>query len=322
MVFGVDIGGTAIKIGLFSNKGELIQKWSIPTNIEDNGKYVIPDVADAIIDKVKEKNIGVDGLYAIGVGVPCPITKSGNIVKASNLGWNKEKNIVHELKACLGKYGDTEIYAGNDANLAALGEAFIGAAKDRQNVVMVTLGTGVGGGIISNGNLIYGAHGMGGEIGHLHIDDNETQKCGCGARGCLEQISSATGIVRLAKKLLKEHKKSTILNPENLTAKDVFDALKKDDFIAKLVVDRFAECLARALVNVSMLVDPEIFVIGGGVSAAGKMLIEPIKKYYMEFMSFSLCDTNEFVLAKLGNDAGIVGAAKLALDGVRKEGKL
>jgi len=322
MIFGVDIGGTSIKIGLFSNNGELMQKWSIPTNIENAGEYVISDAAKSIIDKVKEENIGIDGLYAIGVGVPCPVTKNGDIVSAANLGWNKEKNIIQELRTALGKYGDTLIYAANDANVAVLSEAFIGAAKGRDNVVMITLGTGVGGGIISNGHLIYGAHGMGGEIGHLHINDNETEKCGCGAKGCLEQISSATGIVRLTKDLLKEYQEPTILQPDNLTAKDVFDAFKKGDFIAKIAIDKFSMYLARALVNVSMLVDPDIFVIGGGVSAAGEILIDSIQKYYKEFMSFSLCDNNEFVLAKLGNDAGIVGAAKLALDGAKKEGKL
>lgn len=322
MIIGVDIGGTAIKLGLFSMKGELLDKWSINTDTGDDGKNVLPSVATAIINRLNEKKLSYKEILAIGIGVPCPITRDGDIVKSANLGWKKSKNVKKELAYALGTDFSCGIYTGNDANVAALGEAFMGAAAGRENVVMVTLGTGVGGGIISGGSLIYGAHGMGGEIGHMHINDSETKTCGCGSKGCLEQMSSATGIVRLAKNLLEEYKEPSILRKQSISAKAVFDAYKENDFIARLVVDRFAKYLARALVNVSMIVDPDIFVIGGGVSAAGDCLLEPIKKYYKEFMSFSLCDHNEFVLATLGNDAGIVGAAKLAIDGIKGEATL
>lgn len=314
MIIGVDIGGTATKLGLFSPEGELMEKWSIDTQIEVEGEKIIPNTAKSILDKLKEKKINQDEILAIGMGVPCPITKDGVIEKSVNLRWKTRRNVCKQLEELTG----IMTFGGNDANLAALGEAFKGAAKNRDNVVMVTLGTGVGGGIICNGNLLYGAHGMAGEIGHLHTVDRDDLVCNCGSYGCLEQISSATGIVRLAKEVISKNAASSRLKEEEITAKLVFDSYKEGDELAGIVVDKFAKYLARELVNISMVVDPEIFVIGGGVSAAGEELLKPVISYYKEFMSFSLCDNNEFVLASLGNDAGIYGAAKLAMTGLKK----
>lgn len=314
MIIGVDIGGTATKLGLFSEEGELIEKWSIDTDIEAEGEKIIPNTANSIFDKLKEKQIDKNKISAIGMGVPCPITRDGWIEISVNLRWKSRRNVCKELEKLTG----IMTFGGNDANLAALGEAFKGAAKNRDNVVMITLGTGVGGGIICNGDLLFGAHGMAGEIGHLHTVDREDLICNCGSSGCLEQLSSATGIVRLAKELLESTEVTSLLRQEkSITSKSVFDAYKKGDELAGTVVDKFAKYLARELVNISMVVDPEIFVIGGGVSAAGEELLKPVIKYYKEFMSFSLCDNNEFVIATLGNDAGIYGAAKLAISNIK-----
>lgn len=311
MIVGVDIGGTATKLGLFSMEGELIEKWSIDTDIEVEGEKIIPNTANSILDKLRERQIGKSEISAIGMGVPCPITKEGQVESSVNLRWKYRRNVCQELQNLTG----IVTFGGNDANLAALGEAFKGAAKDKDNVVMITLGTGVGGGIICNGDLLFGAHGMAGEIGHLHTVDRDDLICNCGSYGCLEQLSSATGIVRMARELLGKTEQASLLRKEvSVTAKSVFDAYKQGDELAGEVVDKFAKYLARELVNISMVVDPEIFVIGGGVSAAGEELLKPVIKYYKEFMSFSLCDNNKFVLATLGNDAGIYGAAKLALD--------
>lgn len=310
MIIGVDIGGTATKLGIFTEKGELIYKWSIDTIIAKTGEKIISNAADSILSVLREKGMEKEKIFAIGMGVPCPVTKDGIIESAANLGWSSRKNVSKEMS----ELTKIKTFAGNDANLAALGEAWKGAAKTRKNVVMVTLGTGVGGGIICNGQVLFGAHGMAGEIGHLHSVDREDLPCGCGAVGCLEQVSSATGIVKLAKETVNQSSKPSMLRKEELTAKEIFDAYKEKDELAAVVVDLFAKYLARALVNISMVVDPEIFVIGGGVSAAGEELLKPIVSYYRELMSFSLCDKNEFVLAALGNDAGIYGAARLAMD--------
>lgn len=313
MVIGIDIGGTTTKFGLFEPDGSLIDKWNIVTITDNAGKDILPNAAASILSKLVEKNVDKSEISAIGIGVPCPITRDGHINTSANLGWKEPKDVTKELESL------TKIrsFGGNDANVAALGEAWLGAAKGYDNVVMVTLGTGVGGGIISNGNLLFGAHGMAGEIGHIHVEDNETQVCGCGAKGCLEQMSSATGIVRLAGKHLSGSNEDSLLRNCEVTAKAVFDAYKSGDKLAGKVVDEFARYLAIAFVDISMVVDPEVFVIGGGVSAAGVELVEPVRKYYQELITFGLCDDNKFVLAELGNDAGIYGAAKLAIDSMK-----
>lgn len=202
---------------------------------------------------------------------------------------------------------------GNDANVAALGEAWMGGAKHQQDSVMVTLGTGVGGGIIIDGKIVPGKHGLGGEIGHMHVRESETEKCNCGGKGCLEQISSATGIVREAKRLLATKKvASRLALLEDITAKDILDAAKAGDAIALEVVDTVSKYLGIALSHLAMTVDPEIFVIGGGVSKAGDFLIDKIREKF-EYYTPITKNKADIVLAKLGNDAGIYGAAKLVL---------
>lgn len=306
--FGVDIGGTTCKIGLFETTGVLVDKWEIPTRKENKGENVLPDVADSIEKKMAEKGIGKEDLQGIGIGVPGPVTSQGIVQCCVNLGWG-QVNVADVMEKRMG----CKIKVGNDANVAALGEMWQGGGKGHRNVVMVTLGTGVGGGIIIDGKIVAGSHGAGGEIGHMMVDETEEETCGCGKKGCLEQYASATGIVRLAKKRLAVETRDTVLKKESVTAKDVFDAVKAGDAVAVSVAEEFGRYLASGLINLAVIADPAVFVIGGGVSKAGEVLIPFIQKPYREKAFFSNREI-EFKLATLGNDAGICGAAKMILD--------
>lgn len=306
--FGIDVGGTTIKCGLFQTDGTLVEKWEIPTRTENKGEKILPDVADAINKKLIEKDIDKSDVVGVGVGIPGPINSRGEASCAVNLYWGF-KPVAKELSELTG----LKAKAGNDANVAALGEAWKGAAAGAQNVIMVTLGTGVGGGIIVDGSIVAGHHGAGGEIGHANVCHEETEICNCGGKGCLEQYASATGIVRLAKKELAASENDSVLrNVDNIAAKDVLDAFKAGDFLAGRVMDEVGEKLGGALGVFATVVDPEAIVIGGGVSKAGQPLIDCIEKYYKEY-AFSLCKDVPLVIASLGNDAGIYGAAKMVL---------
>ena len=278
--FGVDVGGTTCKIGLFDMSGVILEKWEIKTNTENNGASILDDVAASVLGKMEEKNIDKEDVQGIGLGVPGPVDNEGVVHKCVNLGWDVV-NVEKELEEKTGLL----VKAGNDANVAALGEMWQGGGKGYQNVVMVTLGTGVGGGIIVGGKIIAGANGAGGELGHIHMDDEETECCGCGRKGCLEQYASATGIVRMAKKKLQTETRTTKLTAfDPLTAKDIFDVAKEGDEVALELVDKLCTVLGTALANVAGVVDPEVFVIGGGVSRAGDILIEGIQKKYSEIV--------------------------------------
>ena len=308
--FGVDVGGTTCKIGLFETTGALLDKWEIKTDISDSGSHILDDVAAALKGKMAEKQIAPEEVQGIGIGVPGSVRNGGIVNVCVNLGW---KNVPVERELS-GKMGGIAVKVGNDANVAALGEMWQGGAKGYRDVVMVTLGTGVGGGIIVDGKIIAGAHGAGGEIGHITMNAKETAVCGCGRKGCLEQYSSATGVVRLAKQVLAEkHRESTLDGLAEVTAKDVFDAYKAGDETAAVIVDQFAAVLGRALSNVACVVDPEVFVIGGGVSKAGQPLIDAVQKAYQK-EAFSVCGEAKFTLATLGNDAGIYGCVQLVLE--------
>ncbi|MBC2455766.1 ROK family glucokinase [Clostridium beijerinckii] len=305
-IFGVDIGGTTVKLGLFETEGTLLEKWEIKTRKEEKGKYIIKDIVETIENKLNENNISKTEVLGIGIGVPGPVKDDGTVLKCVNLGW-KVFNIVDQVN----KLVKLPIKAANDANVAALGEMWRGGGKGYKNAVMVTLGTGVGSGIIVDGKIISGSNGAGGEIGHIKVSDNETECCGCGNKGCLEQYASATGIVSLANKALKNTKtKSDLKNFGNLSAKDIFDSAKAGDELALELVDDFGNRLGKALANIACVIDPEIFVIGGGVSKNGSFLIESITKYFKE-NAFHISRNTKFELAKLGNDAGIYGAARL-----------
>ena len=307
-VFGVDIGGTTVKLGLFNKAAELLDKWEIPTVKENGGEQILPDVAKSILKKMEEKGIAKSDIIGIGVGAPGAVDEEGTMVGgAVNLGWG-----VLNIPQILKEYLDVPVKAANDANVAALGEMWQGGGKGHRNMVAVTLGTGVGGGIIVEGKILTGATGAGGEIGHIHMEDNETELCGCKKKGCLEQYASATGIVRLAKRRLVEDDKPSCLREGEISAKTVFDGVKAGDEVAIEIAERFGNYLGKGLAMVACTVNPEVFVIGGGVSKAGEILISFIKPSFEKYV-FSPCKKVEFALAKLGNDAGIYGAAALVI---------
>lgn len=305
--FGIDIGGTTVKCGLFRIDGEVLDKWEIPTRTENNGANILPDVAETIRKKIREKQLNKEQIAGVGVGIPGPVNEEGELPYAVNLHWGYV-HLTKELQEMTG----LPVKAANDANVAALGEMWKGGAAGYQNVILVTLGTGVGGGIIVNGKIISGSHGAGGEIGHVHVEDGIEDACNCGNKGCLEQVASATGIVRLAREALEASDQPSLLREGKVTAKAVFDALKEGDALAKEIVERFGKYLGTALSIFAGVVDPQVYVIGGGVSKAGPILLEYIQKYYKEY-AFPACKDAAFALAKLGNDAGIYGAAKLIL---------
>lgn len=308
-VFGVDVGGTTVKLGLFDISGTVLDKWEIPTRTENGGVNILPDIAQSIRDKMSEKNIAKENVAGVGVGAPGPVDGEGIIHKAVNLGWD-EMNLKKELTALL---DGMRVEGGNDANVAALGEMWKGGGQGYKNLVAVTLGTGVGGGIIINGRIMTGATGSGGEIGHIHVEDHESEACGCGNYGCLEEYASATGITRLANRKLQASDKDSVLRQGEVSAKTVFDAVKAKDGLAIEIAEQFGEYLGKGLAVIAGVVNPEIFVIGGGVSKAGEVLFEYIRPAFDRTV-FHGCKDTKFALATLGNDAGIYGAAKMVLD--------
>ena len=305
-VFGVDIGGTTVKLGLFDTQGNVLDKWEIPTRTEDNGSHILPDIAESIREKMKL--IDRDSIAGVGVGAPGPIDGDGVVHRAVNLGWG-----TFSIKDTLEDLLNLPVMAGNDANVAALGEMWMGGGQGCRDLIMVTLGTGVGGGIIVKGKMLTGFTGAGGEIGHMHVEDREEETCNCGNKGCLEQYSSATGITRLANRLLASCDRDSVLRQGEVSAKTVFDAVKARDPLAVEVAEKFGKYLGDTLASIACVVNPETIVIGGGVSKAGEVLIDFIRPNYEKNV---FCGSKEvkFSLATLGNDAGIYGAAKLVLD--------
>lgn len=305
--FGVDVGGTSVKMGLFTESGEILDKWEIVTRTENKGEGILPDISAAIFNKMQERQLDKSVVLGVGVGVPGPVTEDGTVSGTPNLGW-EYKDAKKEMESLTGM----KAWIANDANVAALGEMWKGGGLGEKNLVMITLGTGVGGGVVLGGRIVPGSHGAAGEIGHICVNYEETDVCGCGCSGCLEQYASATGIVRLAKRKLEKEKRDTVLRKESVTAKAVFDAVKEGDAVAVEVAEEFGRYLGRALANLALVVDPTVFVIGGGVSKAGEVLIPFIQKPYLERAGFGTKDVR-FTLATLGNDAGICGSAKLVL---------
>ncbi len=309
-VFGVDIGGTTVKLGLFDEKGELLDKWEIPTDKTDKGKNIVGDVCDSIKSKISGRGITAGDVMGVGVGAPGAVDEDGVMTGgAVNLGWD-----VFNLRTTMEeKLDGIKVVAGNDANVAAYGEMLKGGGKGHKNVVAVTLGTGVGGGVIIGGRLITGATGAAGEIGHIRVDDEETLKCNCGHTGCLEQFASATGIARLAKRRLEADDKASVLrSAEVLDAKAVFDAVKAGDEVAIEIAKEFGRYLGKGLASVADVVNPEVFVIGGGVSKAGEILLSFVEPEFEKYV-FPPCKGARFALAELGNDAGIYGCAGMIL---------
>lgn len=307
-IFGVDLGGTTIKHGLFAVDGRLVDKWEIPTRAENRGERLLPDIAASVKAAMLRHTLVPEQLMGVGLGVPGAVSEERHVSPCVNLnGWGGD--VAGGLSGLTG----CPVKAVNDANAAALGEMWQGGAKGHENVVFVTLGTGVGGGVIVGGRLVSGVHGAGGEIGHIKVSSEETERCGCGRRGCLEQYASATGILRHALRRLAADGAPTVLRKfRPLTVKDIFDCAKAGDALALDIVDFFAENLGRALACVSCVCDPEVFVIGGGVSAAGRIILDKVEKAFCK-NAFPASEETKFVLASLGNDAGIFGCARLML---------
>lgn len=308
---GIDIGGTSVKLGIFTVEGKLLEKWEVPTRKENNGSQILPDVAESIKKKLKEMGIEKDDVIGAGVGVPGPILPDGSVEVCVNLGW-KNANPQEELSGLL---DGMLVRSGNDANVAALGEMWQGGGMGCRDMVMVTLGTGVGGGVIIDEKIIAGRHGLAGEIGHIHVRDEETEYCNCGGKGCLEQVASATGIAREARRAMAASQEPSSMRRfgDHISAKNVLDCAKSGDALALEVTETVSRYLGLACAQIALTVDPEAFVIGGGVSRAGQFLIDRIQKYYDSYVAIS-ANKGVLKLAKLGNDAGIFGAARLVLD--------
>ena len=305
-IFGIDLGGTTVKLGLFTLEGKLLDKWEIPTRTADAGAEILPDIAAALKAKQEERGISVSQVAGVGLGVPGAVLEDRFVKPCVNLqGWGGDA--AGALSALCG----CPVKVVNDANAAALGEMWLGGGKGYSNVVFVTLGTGVGGGIIVDSKLLTGVHGSGGEIGHITVNRHETATCGCGKHGCLEQYSSATGVVRCMKKLLDENPDADcVLRGKDFEAKDVFDAARSGDALAAREVDEMTDTLGMALASIASTTDPEMFLIGGGVARAGDVLFDPLVEHFKTY-AFKSCRETPIKAASLGNDAGIYGAVRL-----------
>ena len=307
---GVDIGGTTVKLGLFLADGTLCEKWEIPTRTEDQGCHILPDVAASIRAALERRGIAPAQAAGIGIGVPGPVDGQNTVFKCVNLGWGV-LNVKEEMNRLLPEI--PRVRAANDANAAALGELWKGGGMGYHSAVMVTLGTGVGGGVVIDGKLFTGPHGGAGEIGHMTVEPLETVPCSCGKRGCLEQYASANGIVRMGRQMLADCAAPSALRQiEPLTARDICDQARAGDGMALRILDRCAGYLGRALSYVSCVIDPDVFVIGGGMSRAGDILLSAMKAYHKKYAFHVSADT-PMTLARLGNDAGICGCARMVL---------
>ena len=306
--FGVDVGGTTVKLGFFDTEGTLLDKWEIPTNTADSGSHILPDIAAAVKKKMAEVGAAKEDVAGIGMGVPGPVTEDGVILKGVNLGWG-----VFNVEEALSALTGLPCKAGNDANVAALGEMYKGAAMGHANVIMMTFGTGVGGGIIVDGKVVAGKNGSAGEIGHMPVNHMETEPCSCGRCGCFEQYASATGLANLAKRLIKAFNINSVLKYyEPLTTKEIFAAYHSGDELAKSLIEDWGDMVGKAMATLALVTNPDVFVIGGGLSKAGDVLIDIIKRNYERYTYHATADT-QVVLATLGNDAGIYGGAKMIL---------
>ena len=306
--FGIDLGGTTVKIAYFDETGTMLANWEIPTVTADGGKQILPDIAASVRGYLEANGIADSDILGLGIGVPGPVNGKGIVNKCVNLGWGVF-NISEELQKLTG----FPVKAGNDANVAALGEFWKGGGQDYDNIIFVTLGTGVGGGIIIDGKLLHGSHGAGAEIGHMVLNRDETDVCGCGKRGCVEQYCSATGIVRMATQKLESTNADSLLRSGELTCKAIFDAGKAGDALALEVLDRYYAAMGEFLGTLCSVIDTESVVLGGGVSKAGNVLLEGIAPYFKKYVFHGASEV-KFSLASLGNDAGAYGAFKLALD--------
>lgn len=310
--FGIDIGGTAIKLGLFTREGELLEHWELPTDTGDGGSRILPDIAGAVDACMARRGIAREKVLALGVGVPGPVTEAGVVKGCVNLGWGET-----DVPRLLGELTGFPVACGNDANLAALGECWQGGGRGAKSLVMVTLGTGIGGGIVLDGKILPGAHGGGGEIGHIPMNEGETTPCSCGKYGCAEQYGSATALLAQAKRRLEESAQpSSLREYDPLTVKDIFFCAARGDAMGQELCGNYYRFLGRHIAGICCVIDPELVVLGGGVAGAGQPLLEGIREHFRREVFHPGRDI-PFALAELGNRAGIYGAFKLGMDTMR-----
>lgn len=313
-LLGIDLGGTTIKFGILTLEGEVQEKWAIETNTLENGRHIVSDIVESLKHRLSLYGLTKDDFLGIGMGSPGAVDRTSKTVTgAFNLNWAD----TQEVGSVIEKEVGIPFFIDNDANVAALGERWVGAGANNPDVVFVTLGTGVGGGVIADGNLIHGVAGAGGEIGHMIVDPENGFTCTCGNKGCLETVASATGVVRVARQLAEQYEgssaiKAAIDNGDTVTSKDIFIAAEDGDKFANSVVERVSRYLGLAAANISNILNPDFVVIGGGVSAAGEFLRSRVEKYFVTFAFPQVKKSTKIKIAELGNDAGIIGAASLA----------
>ncbi|HGA1368055.1 TPA: ROK family glucokinase [Streptococcus suis] len=314
-IIGIDLGGTSVKLAILTTEGEIQEKWSIKTNILDDGSHIVPDIIDSIQQRFESHGLTKDDFLGVGMGSPGVVdSEAGTVIGAYNLNWKTLQLVKEQFETALG----LPFFIDNDANVAALGEQWVGAGNNNPNVVFMTLGTGVGGGVIAAGNLIRGVKGAGGELGHITVDFDEPFACTCGKKGCLETVASATGIVNLSRRYADQYAgdaklKQMIDDGQDVTAKDVFDLAKEGDDLALIVYRHFSEYLGVACANIAAVLNPAYIVLGGGVSAAGEFLLDGVRKVFAENSFPQIKESTQIVLATRGNDAGVLGAASLVL---------
>lgn len=313
-LLGIDLGGTTIKFGILTLEGEVQEKWAIETNTLENGRHIVSDIVESLKHRLSLYGLTKDDFLGIGMGSPGAVDRTSKTVTgAFNLNWAD----TQEVGSVIEKEVGIPFFIDNDANVAALGERWVSAGANNPDVVFVTLGTGVGGGVIADGNLIHGVAGAGGEIGHMIVDPENGFMCTCGNKGCLETVASATGVVRVARQLAEQYEgssaiKAAIDNGDTVTSKDIFIAAEDGDKFANSVVERVSRYLGLAAANISNILNPDSVVIGGGVSAAGEFLRSRVEKYFVTFAFPQVKKSTKIKIAELGNDAGIIGAASLA----------
>lgn len=315
-IIGIDLGGTSVKLAIVSLEGEVLKKWSIPTNILDEGSHIVDDIIETIRHRLELLNLTIDDILGIGMGSPGVVNREeGTVIGAYNLNWKTLQPVREKIEGALG----IPFFIDNDANVAALGEKWMGAGGNQPDVTFFTLGTGVGGGIIASNQLLHGVNGAAGELGHITADFRENAfSCTCGKKGCLETVASATGIVNLTRQSADEYEgasqlKAMIDDGQEVTAKDVFDLAKEDDALALIVVRKFSKYLGIACSHVANILNPSYIVIGGGVSAAGEFLLKGVREEFEKYVFPQVRETTHLRLAELGNDAGVIGAASLVL---------
>ncbi|MCW6683082.1 ROK family glucokinase [Aerococcaceae bacterium NML160702] len=311
-ILGIDLGGTSVKMAIISLEGEILEKWTIATNILEEGKHIVPGIIQSIQEHMERYQLSKEDFLGIGMGSPGKVdAERGTVIGAYNLNWRTLQPIKEAFESAFG----IPFYIDNDANVAALGEQWKGAGNGAHDVVMFTLGTGVGGGVVTNGQLVRGFGGAAGEVGHITVDTETGFDCTCGKKGCLETVASATGVVNLARQFAEEYAGDSpikkAVDDGAVSAKEIFDAAKEGDYFANEVVTKFAKYLGLACSHIANTLNPSAIVLGGGVSAAGEFLLEKVSEYYYAYTFPQIRDNTHIMLATLGNDAGVIGAAQL-----------